>query len=383
MRHVALLIGTSGAYGRGILRGIARFNREHKGWSTYFQPHGLNEPPPPWVKDWRGDGILATIRDRSMARLLHRLDLPVVNLRGALPDLKFPYVGLDQHQTAALAADHLLRRGLRSFAFCGRPRGIHRGWDDRADSFLRLIREAGHDCAEFPAGRRGAAYPAAWESEQKRLAAWIKSLPKPVGIMATNDEMGLEVLDACRRCRAAVPDEVALVGVDNDEHLCELSIPPMSSVDVNAEQVGYTAAALLERLMSGRKPPAAPILLPPRGVVTRLSSDVVATQDPAVNIAVAFIRAHGCRRDIDAAAVLAHVRLSRASLEPRMKRALGRTIHQEIHRVRLDRARDLLAGSAMPIKQVAHEAGFGGVQYLTRVFRRATGESPGRYRRAR
>jgi LacI family transcriptional regulator len=157
----------------------------------------------------------------------------------------------------------------------------------------------------------------------------------------------------------------------------------MSSVDVNAEQVGYTAAALLEDLMSGKKPPAEPILLAPRGVVTRLSSDVVATRDPAVNQAVAFIREHGCGRGIDATAVLAHVRLSRASLEPRMKRVLGRTIHQEIHRVRVERARDLLAHSTMPIKQVAHEAGFSGVQYLTRVFRQATGETPAQYRRAR
>lgn len=381
MRHVALLVGTSGAYGRGILRGIARFNREHKGWSTYFQPHGLNEPPPPWVKDWRGDGILATIRDRNMARLLSRLDLPVVNLRGALPDLPFPYVGLDQQKTAALAAEHLLERGLRSFAFCGRPRGIHRGWDARADSFLRRVREAGYVCAEFQAGQ-GKPEGTAWEAGQRRLAKWVQSLPKPVGIMAANDELGLEVLDACRRCDAAVPDEVALIGVDNDEHLCELAIPPMSSVDVNAEQVGYTAAALLEDLMSGKPPPAQPILLAPRGVVTRLSTDVVATQDPAVNQAVAYIREHACQR-IDAANVLAHVRLSRASLEPRMKRVLGRTIHQEIHRVRVERARDLLAHSTMPIKQVAHESGFSGVQYLTRVFRQATGETPAHYRRAR
>jgi LacI family transcriptional regulator len=381
MRHVALLVGTSGAYGRGLLRGIARFNRERKGWSTYFQPQGLNEPPPPWLKDWRGDGILATIRDRNMARLLTRLDLPVVNLRGALPDLPFPYVGLDQRQTAALAAGHLLERGLRSFAFCGRPRGIHRGFDARADSFIQRIRSAGYECAEFQAAQ-GKAEGSAWEAQQRRLAKWIKSLPKPVGIMATNDELGLEVLDACRRCDAAVPDEVALVGVDNDEHLCELAIPPMSSVDVNAEQVGYTAAGLLEDLMSGEKPPAEPILLAPRGVVTRLSTDVVATQDPAVNQAVTYIREHACDR-IDAADVLGHVRLSRASLEPRMKRVLGRTIHQEIHRVRVERAKDLLAHSTMPIKQVAHEAGFSGVQYLTRVFRHATGETPAHYRRAR
>ena len=381
MRHVALLIGTSGSYGRGLLRGIARFNRERRDWSTYFQPHGVNEPPPPWLREWEGDGILATIRDLSMARLLKRLKLPVVNLRGALPHLSLPYVGLDQGQTARLAAGHLIERGFRQFGFYGPARGMHAGLDERSDYFRLAVREAGHTCHLFRA-LRGKGGNAAWESEQARLAAWVASLQKPVGIMASNDELGLQVLDACRRCDAKVPDEVAVIGVDNDEHLCELAIPPMSSIDVNAEHIGYTAAVLLEGMMSGQRPPRKPVLISPRAVATRLSTDVVATNDPAVNSAVAYIREHGCER-IGAPAVLAHVRASRASFEPRMKRLLGRTIHQELHRVRIERARELLITSAMPIKQVARAAGFSGVQYLTRVFRKATGQTPAHYRRLR
>jgi LacI family transcriptional regulator len=200
--------------------------------------------------------------------------------------------------------------------------------------------------------------------------------------MAGNDERGLQVLDACRRAGARVPDDVAVIGVDDDEHLCELSIPPMTSVDVNAEQIGYAAAELLDRLMSGRKPPTVPTLLAPRGVVTRRSTDVLASEDPVVNKAVAFIRENR-GRGLQVTDVISHLKMSRASLEPRIKKVLGRTIHQEIQRVQLERVKELLVGSPMPIKQIAREGGFSCVQYLTRVFRTATGETPARYRSSR
>ena len=394
MRHVALLIETSGAYGRGLLRGVARYNRERGRWSTYFQPTGLGAPPPEWLEAWEGDGILARIENKRLAEVLQETDVPVVNLRWNTAALPFPYVGLDNTKIAQLAAAHLRDRGLKHFGFCGKERGVHPGLDERGDEFRRIVAEAGFTFSEFPAGRSDASKSGSnghgkassggqgWEQEQARLAAWVESLPKPVGVMACNDERGLQVLDACRRAGAAVPEQVAVIGVDNDEHLCDLSIPPMTSVDVNGEQIGYAAAELLDGLMSGRKPPAPKTLLAPRGVVTRRSTDVLASEDPAVNLATAFIRERG-GRGLQVPEVTAHVKMSRASLEPRMKRVLGRTIHQEIQRVQLDRVKELLVGSAMPIKQIAREGGFSCVQYLTRVFRSATGETPARYRSCR
>ena len=378
MRHVALLIETSGSYGRGLLRGVARYNRERGNWSTYFQPHGLGAPPPQWLKTWKGDGVLARVENKQMAETLRKTGVPVVNLRGKDPALKFPYVGLDHEKIAQLAATHLMERGIKHFGFCGKPRGIHPGLDLRCDEFVRVVEEAGFACSEFP----DKAGDADWESEQGRLSAWIQSLPKPVGVMAGNDERGLQVLDACRRAGARVPDDVAVIGVDDDEHLCELSIPPMTSVDVNAEQIGYAAAELLDLLMSGRKPPTVPTLLAPRGVVTRRSTDVLASEDPVVNKAVAFIRENR-GRGLQVTDVISHLKMSRASLEPRIKKVLGRTIHQEIQRVQLERVKELLVGSPMPIKQIAREGGFSCVQYLTRVFRTATGETPARYRSSR
>jgi LacI family transcriptional regulator len=385
LRHVALLIETSGSYGRGLLRGVARYNRENGNWSTYFQPHGLGAPAPEWLKGWEGDGILARIEDKNLAKVLAESGLPVVNLRGTLSNLPFAYVGLDHGIVGTMAAQHLLERGIKHFGFCGKPRGVHPGLDQRGDEFRRAVEAAGYSCDVYAGGpvgsvgeRRSRARDS-WEQEQEKLVAWICSLPRPVGVLAANDERGLNVLDACRRCGAQVPEEVAVIGVDNDEHLCELSIPPMTSIDVNAEQIGYVAAQLLDKLMSGGKAPKTPTLVRPRGVVTRRSTDVLASEDPIVNRAVAFIREQG-GRGIQVPDVVAHVKTSRASLEPRFKKILGRTIHQEIQRVQLDRVKELLIGTTAPIKQVAREGGFSCVQYLTRVFRAATGETPAKYR---
>lgn len=378
MRHVALLIETSGSYGRGLLRGVAKYNRMHGGWSTYFHPHGLGDPPPAWLTNWKGDGILARVDTPEIADVLLQSGVPVLNLRGTVDDLPFPYVGPDHARIGELAAEHLLEHGLRNFAFCGRPPGIHPGLDERGVSFAQFVARSGYACNSYPA-----ASPAvAWELEQGRLAEWIKGLPKPVGVMACNDERGLQVLDACRRCGANVPDEVAVIGVDNDEHLCDLSIPPLTSVDVNAEQIGYTAAELLDQVMQGRRSKTKSQRLAPRGIVTRLSTDTVASEDEEVNRAIRYIREHGCNR-LRVIDVLGHVGMSRAALQQRMRRVVGRTIHKEIERIRLARVKELLLSPDMTIKQVARATGFSSVQYMTRVFRAAVGETPARYRAGR
>jgi LacI family transcriptional regulator len=203
--------------------------------------------------------------------------------------------------------------------------------------------------------------------------------------MACSDQCGPVLLEACRRARAAVPDEVAVIGVDNDEPLCEAADPPMSSVWPDHLGVGYAAAALLDRLMAGRAargtPPPAPVYLAPRGVVTRQSTDVLAVEDRDVAAAVRFIREHACGRlVIDD--VAGHVSLSRSALQRRFKKVVGRTIHEEALRIRLDRARELLSHTDLPIALVAEKAGFTHQEYLGSVFRSRLGQTPAQFRRA-
>ena len=383
LRHVALLIETSGSYGRGMLQGIAKYNRERANWSTYFRPHGLNEPLPKWLGKWKGDGMLVRLETPEMADAVRKSGVPVVNLRGTLSDLPFPLVTIDHQQIVSLALQHLRERGLTRFAFCGRPGTSNPALKERSEQFQKLVEADGGVCYVFPAApTNGKASSIGWEEEQERLAQWIVSLPKPVGVMACNDERGLEVLDACRRASVAVPDEVAVIGVDNDQAICDLAIPPLTSVDVNAEAIGYEAAALLDRMMNGEAAPSGAVKLAPRGVVTRRSSDVAASEDEEVARAMRYIRENACRR-LQVVDVLAFMAMSRASLQQRMKQMIGRTIHQEIQRVRICKVKDLLAMSDLTIKQVARESGFASVQYMTRVFRAVTGETPARYRARR
>jgi len=379
-RHVAVLIGPSGSYGRGLLRGVAKFNRERANWSTYFRPRASIEGIPDWLNGWKGDGILAHVSTPQFANLLAKFNVPVVNLRFTQNKTRFPHVGLNHAEVGTIAARHLLSLGLKQFAFYGSAKGINAGLDERARAFATEIKNAGFTCETFTPTSKSLQVD--WEGSQLRLSNWLQSLPKPIGLMASNDERGLLILNVCRQMGVAVPDQIAVVGVDNDELLCELSIPPLTSVDVNGEHIGYEASAALDELMSGRELTSHSTLISPRSLVTRRSTDVIASEDPEVNRAVSFIRQRS-GRPTNVIDVLRHVNISRSSLQQRMKRILGHTIHEEIEHVRLEFVKRILVESDLPLKQLAVQTGFNSVQYLTRVFRSTVGETPAQYRRNR
>jgi len=378
-RRVALFVEASRAYARGLVRGVAQYNRQQGRWSVFFTPQGPNDPPPGWLKDWKGDGILARIDNRPMAEALLATGLPVIDLRRGLTDLGLPTIGPDDAAVARWACDHLLERGFRTFGFFGTPRGLHPSMDARAEWFGRLVEEAGCSCDVFQ-GRRRRSTQEGWETELDRVVAWLRTLPKPVGVMAANDDRGLQLLDACRRAGVLVPDDVAVVGVGNDDCLCNLSLPPLTSIDLNPQRIGYEAAALLDRWMAQPDQPPGHLQVEPRGIVTRMSTDVLATDDQAVIRAVKYIRAHACDR-IRVGDVLRQVRMSRGALEPRFKQILGHTIHQEIQRVQIERVKELLLNTGSPLKNIARQAGFNYPEYMMRVFRQATGQTPAEYRR--
>lgn len=373
--HVALIIETSLGSGRDILRGVARYVREHEPWSLYHEPHGLEESIPQWISRWKGDGIIARIQTRSMAKVLSTCRIPVVDVLGVVPDLRFPLVHVDNAAIARLAAEHLLERGFRQFGFFG----IDEIWSDQRHAAFRTAVERVQRDVPLYRLPRDASGRRSWERSENKLARWITSLPKPAGVMVCSDQRGQQFLEACRRAGVSVPDELAVVGVDNDEPLCEVCLPPLSSVNPGHERVGYEAAALLERLVKGAASPKEPALLKPNDVVTRLSSDVLAVPDPAVSTALRLIReqAH-LRVRIDA--IAREVGLSRSALQRRFRALLNRSIHQEIVSVRIKYARELLTKTDLTLAVVAEKSGFCAQEYLGACLKQHLGKTPAQVR---
>lgn len=378
-RRIALLVETSREYARGILRGVIRYQHEHGPWSVYFKPQGLDAPPPPWLASWRGDGILARIDDLRMAEALVQTRVPVVDLRNALPGLPFPTVAISNDAVVRLAFDHFKERGFRYFAVCSTRPGENRNQDARCDLFAALVRASGAACTIYehaPHRHRS------WDAEQRHIVKWLRTLPTPVAILACHDDRGHQVIDACLRANLAVPDQVAILGVDNDPYLCTLSTPQLSSIDVYPERIGYEAAALLDRLMHGEPPPTAPLLFEPRSVVARQSTDIAAVSDRHVAQALRLIRDRAFE-PIGIEQILAGIPVSRSVLFRRFKHHLGRSPKKELTRVRLEKAKSLLTYSVLPIEEVARQALLTDARHFIQTFRRATGVTPMRFRKLR
>jgi len=379
--HVALLLETSREVGRGLLRGVRRYARLHGPWGLHVMPGDLVQTLPT-MRAWGGTGIIARIPTARIARAILKTGLPVIagpltarQLAPSNPLSKLSEIRANGEAVGRMAAEHLLERGLRHFAFVGVPRQTN--WVERREAaFVQRLAEAGCSCAVYPAP------PASerdWGREQKRLGRWLRAQPKPLGVMAALDARGRQVIEACIESGLRVPDEVAVIGVDNDELLCELCDPPLSSIALNAEKAGYEAAELLERLMRGEKVPPRCISIEPTHVVARQSTEIAATGDAKIADALRFIR-HEANRPLSVPDVAAHIGLSRRSLELRFRRALGHTVLTEIRRVQLERVRAFLIETDLPIGQIAAQCGFANGNYLGKIFRRECGETPQRFR---
>jgi LacI family transcriptional regulator len=371
--RVAVLVGTSTGWGRGIVRGIANYANKHGPWHVWVEGRGQDEPPrlPP---GWVGEGIIARISNHTIARMVAAARVPTVNVSSiAISGVKAPRVANDVEATGRLAAEYLLDRGLRQFAYVGLPRLAY--VRPHYEAFAATLAKAGYPCAvhSLTNGRAG------WLARQQALTGWLRELPKPVGILAWATPQGRAVLDACRWAGLLVPEQVAVLSGDDDQLLCSICTPPLSGIAVAAEQIGHQAAAVLARLLSGRRAPKRSRLIPPTGVITRRSTETLALDNPELAQAIAFIREHGAE-PIQVDDVLKVVAISRRQLERYFQESLGRSPAEEIRRVRLERAKELLSQTDLPIPKVATACGFGTGEYLATIFKQATGLTPLKYR---
>ena len=310
------------------------------------------------------DGLIAQAATIDALRGLQKSRRPIVNVSSALPPGNLPSVSSDDVAVGRLAADYFLKRGYRSFVFVAQ--------DSRAfvnlrhQGFAARLAEAGHRC-----DRAG---------DESAIAVLLSAGEKPIAVMGANDRAALAALDACRSAGLKVPEDVAVLGVDNDDLVQSLAYPPLSTINTARERIGFEAAALLEKLMLGQPTGPSPLLVPPTGVLTRQSTDLLAIDDADVADAMRFIAAHAGRR-ISVPDVLNEVPLSRRQMERKFQTALGRSILDEILRCRIDRARQLLSDTELALPQVADASGFTSASYFSVVFAKQVGSTPAEFRR--
>jgi LacI family transcriptional regulator len=377
--QVAVLVDTSRSYGRDIVRGVRRYVAEHGPWSLYLEPRDLHSRFPDWLEKWPGDGIIARTVDAQLLSKLKATRLPVIELRSTMLKHPFPFAGMDNSLVGTRVAGHFRNRGFRRFACCLDT--SEKFYIQRCEHFTEALRQHGFGCGIFQSAAPGKKRPR-WDQHQRALADWLRSLEKPVGIFAVNDQLGFWVLDAARRAGIPVPEEVAVVGAENDRMLCDTAWPPLSSVQLRGRAVGHAAARLLDDwIHKGRRPPPE-TLLPPGDIVVRQSSDIVAVEDARIAKALRFIRQHATE-GIDVNRVARETALSRSALERRMKSIIGRSPGEEINRIRFSHVETLLAQTDLTLDAIARRAGFQHPQYMAEAFRKRSGITPGEFRKRR
>lgn len=362
-KRVLIAVGGDHVVGRRILAGVADYADHHQKWQHYLEL----SPRDTWVAHQEVDGIIAGEESYWLLRNQTRQDLPVIKVTGAPLDESEPTVFVDNHAVGAMGANYLADLGLRELAFFSMNTAYA---EHRADGFAQACQDRQIRCTIINSDRAEDRYD---------LRGELAKLPTPIGVMAATDRLGLEVSRACHVLGRRIPDDVAVMGVDNELEICRLVDPPLTSIDHGSQRIGYEAARLLDMwLTTGQRPQ--PVRVQPIRVIPRQSTDLLAISDPDLVAAIRFIRAR-FGDAIKVNDVLRHVAMSRRSLEMHFRSTLGRSIHDEIMRVRIEHAKSLLLASEWSMPYIADECGFALASQFSFVFRRETGETPLAFRK--
>ena len=375
-RHVAVLVETEDSWGRSVIQGIADYAKQHGPWTLVIDPRD-HEARPALPEEWAGNGIIVRLGNRRQANQIRRVAAPAVNVDTLMLDEPgLGHVITDDDERARLVLAHLCQRGLTRFAYFAPP--SYRYSEARGRAFQSVVKAAGFDYQQYKPGYR-AGRKIGYAEQQRLVTRWLDSLSRPIGILAVDAHRGRQLAEICQASGVRVPDEAAILAGDTDELMCSVSSPPLSSVLLAASRIGHEAAALLDRLMRGRRPPRRPIKIKPLGVISRQSTDVLAIDDDEVVRAVRFIQSQATR-GIHVDDVLREVPVSRRMLELQFHRYLGCSPAQHIRRVRLEKAKQLLIQTDMPVAGIAVACGFSNATRLGVAFRKLFGTSPRAHR---
>ena len=370
--QIAIIVETMNEYGRGIIRGICRALKEYPTCTIFYEERTLDSSPPSWLSRWKGDGIIVRDRSGESCQIALKTPAKIVDLSERRhPGI--PTVISDHAACSVLAATYLKDRGFYNFGFVGiksRPFS-----EKRRDAFLQEVGE----CSVFELPNDELAF-SSWGADHSRLIQWLNQLPKPVGIMACYDLVGVRVLQSCNLAGIGVPDSVAVIGVNNDELQCTMTNPSMSSVVQNQEKIGYEACVLLHRLMRKEPTPKEPMVIPPVGIVSRRSTDVLVMPDTLVVKTVQLIREHACE-GMTIASIAAKLRVSRRTLERRFFKSMNKTLHDEIIGTQIKFACELLSNTRLTLESITKRIGFHSTSHFSILFEKLNGMTPNEYRK--
>ncbi len=387
MKHqkkLAIAAERSSAYGRSFIRGVAEVAEKHPEWDlVLIDPHSIASKSAETF-----DGWICRVADMRTAHALMRSGQPVVDCLCPQPITQFASIMTDAEQIGQLAAEHLLRRRFTNFAFCGYRRVAFS--DRRRNTFASFLEQKKirpsiyrppfrkENCfgRDFLLGDRVDSPPDAAD-----LAQWLLRLPKPVGIFCCDDLRASNVLSICRSLNISVPDDVAILGVDDDPIYCMFSTPRLSSIDPDAFTIGKTAAATMAKMLENGSIAANPpkLIVPPKGIVERASTNTYPHAPPWFAEALAFIQAN-VSHGISASDVFRHVGFSRTLVERAFRKCISSSVQGRIAESRIEEAKRLLESTSLQIKEIATLSGFSSLEYLSRAFTCATGLSPSAWR---
>lgn len=380
MYKIILLIDFAEEYSKGLLKGIAKYSRENGPWVFCRMPlyqretmgvDGILE----WAKEWGADGIIGQLyNDPAIARIVEA-GIPVI-----AQDFKerfsfLPNITGHHQEAGTIGAEYFLRKGFKHFAFYGFSDVV---WSrERAEGFENCLRQAGHYVHYFE--HKQARSSATWYYKPSALSQWLKSLPKPIALMACDDNQGQHITEACRHSKIRIPEEVAVLGVDNDEMICQFSDPPLSSIGQDAETGGYEAAKLLHQMIVKGPGEFYDIVVKPTQVFTRQSTDIFATSDEYIASSLKFIH-QNIDKNLQVDDVVQQIPLSRRALEKRFISVTRYPVYQYIFNLRIEKFCQKLLETDMTIFEIALDMGLSDTKNIARQFRQIKGCTPIEYR---
>lgn len=381
MPIVYLWLQTGNEFGRGIASGIAEYSRLRGPWSffrmpPYYRLYSEKKIFLPGKHRLPIDGIIAYVDSPEQAKYIKELGLPAIVIYVTEPIKGLINVVTDGESIGRIGAEHLLERGFKNFAYCGYD-DIH--WScSRGESFSKSLSEAGFSVNFYHQPKLHSAR--VWELELNVLSEWLESLPKPIGLMACNDNRAQDVTEVCKINGIRIPEQISVLGVDDDYTVCELSDPPLSSIPLNTVSAGYQAAELLGKLMAGRKVSTEQIIIYPQPVQTRRSTDIMAIDNKDVALAMNFIHRNS-KRLIQVSDVAEATGVSLRVLQTEFQKVLGRKIIDEIKSTRSRHIARILIDTDMPISRIAEEFGYSSFANIARYFRKQMGMTLVQYRK--